>query len=169
MGETSGAKPARCFGLSETEVLNLLELMRTWARWANSIAGASRGSCGSAERLFVAPRPDEEKLARQARGPLDVIDAENVETALSALRSPVDRQFLIHRHQYHGAAFEGAPVARARALRLLCGRFGLAPAELDGFHLRCLAELKANLQQVEQIRRVKGVRVIYTEALRLRR
>lgn len=164
----TGNRAIVAFGMTEADILVMLDLMRNWARWVDSDDGPSRGECASIEHRYVAPRPDEDSVARSARQPLGIFDAENVETALSAMRSPVDRQFLIHRHLYSGAAFDSHEVVRQHAAAALCRRFGLQFAELERCHLRCLSELRANLSEVERIRATKGVRVIYTEVFRFR-
>lgn len=157
---------ARLFGMTEAEIVSMLVLMANWARWLDADGGGGGGQCASIEHRYVAPRPDEVEAERSARDPMRAIDAENVETALSGMCSPSDRQFLIFRHYYSGAAFHGTSAQQLRATAQLCRRFDLKLHEFDRHHVRCLAELRGNLAEVERIRREKGLRVITTDVFR---
>ena len=65
-----------------------------WGRWARGDCNRGVSGCGSAERYYVAPRPDEEAQAARNDGRVDVEDAEQFEAAVCALRCEIDRKLL---------------------------------------------------------------------------
>lgn len=67
--------------------MKIEECERRVTEWARHVArsGATRGTCGSVEGRYVAPRPDDAEVARSAQVPIDVDDAEQVERLMNSV------------------------------------------------------------------------------------
>lgn len=84
--------------MDEQQRMNLTERFWNWGAWARVGSGGG-GACASAERRYQAPRDDEgERLARIARMPIDVADAELMERCILRLHDPMDRKVLVWRY-----------------------------------------------------------------------
>ena len=88
------------------------ERLENWGRWAGGGLGGAANTCGSAEKRWVPPRADEEKV-RRSGAPIDVQDAELIERAICALPSPSLRTVLVWRY-----ALQWRDSAICRRLRL---------------------------------------------------
>lgn len=144
--------------MNENESVVMCVLGRNWGRWLNA-GGPGPAGCGSIERRYVAPRPDEDLAERVSKDLIDDIDAENFETAVSAMRIPGERDFLVHWFVYERADSDLEPQDVNKKHRRISARWGIDLAHLDAFLIRCLTETHRNLAIVEMIRSSKNLRV----------
>lgn len=122
--------------MTTAEVERLESRLRNWARWATSGSGGV-GHCGSAEHRYVPPRPDEEAFAARARMPVDVTDAELVDSAVAALPCALSRQFL----QFH--------YEERMPRNVICRKLRLGMDLFDGFRRRAMAMLHGQIEERE--------------------
>lgn len=114
------------------EILEMERRLENWGAWARGEAqgGGKPNTCASAERLYRAPREDQERFHAGARESLDVRDAIKVEAAVVRLKRAPDRKFLIdwyvyRTHPYVMARIHKMPPALivANVMRLVGGVF----------------------------------------------
>lgn len=121
--------------------------LNNWGRWAFS-AGGGRGHCLSVEHRYLPPKLAEgEQAAHRTPMPVDMLDAEVVEKAVTTLPCVTARRFLIKVYVYRSC-----PPA-------ICRQFRLAVDLFEGFHYRNVMlvaqQLRAQQDESPLIRRGK--------------
>lgn len=128
--------------MNRKELEQLEARLANWRVWWSHFDSGSAGqrSCGSAERRYVAPRPDDEKAAAKAISNVDIADAEQIHEAMGMLEWNPTRRFL---HSWYGRAGNPRQVLRVLKIEL---------ADLDSVRLRCLSEMAIALARLERSR-----------------
>ncbi len=109
------------------QIADVERRLENWGRWARGEGGnASPNTCASAERLYVPPREDEQRLIASAAEPVNARDAVKVEAAVVRVKRQLDRKFLIEWYVYQTNPYEIArrhqietDLLRANVLRLI--------------------------------------------------
>lgn len=97
---------------SEPERDRLEQRMWNWARYSMGSEKYSPGRCGSAEGQYERPREDEERFLRSAQEPVDILDAGRIEEAVTRLKRPSWRAFLVSWYCYRAH-----PIVMARRFK----------------------------------------------------
>ena len=92
--------------------------MRNWGRYCAGDSGGGVGTCASAERFYVAPKADEQRMDRHAVEPVDVLDAELVERAVTRIMPGRERKFAVF---FYVRRFDRGLVCRRLRLGCNCG------------------------------------------------
>lgn len=123
--------------MQQIEVTRLKARLWNWGRWARPDS-VDPGECASAERRFVAARPDDEALQRSAQVPIDPEDAERIEAAVCRLRCENDRRLL---KMFY---------VDGRSSREIARKLRVPDQLLEPFHLRVLGALIWRVSEIER-------------------
>lgn len=82
--------------MTEDERLRIEGRLNNWGRWANNGVGFGGGHCASAEYRYVAERlGEDEQAVHRTTMPVDALDAELVERAVTKLECQRSKKFLV--------------------------------------------------------------------------